>query len=375
MNKVFVYKQTTSVITIAILYVFMKRALLVGVLFCLIGVGRAHAASLYFDPSSATLNRGDIIKVAVRLDPDSGKCINAIDGVIKYSSNIQLVDVSRGDSIMSVWVQPPTIDKQKHTVSFAGGIPNGYCGRISGDPRLTNVVLDLMFQSPGFVVGKQTGSSTATVSFDPHTTAYLNDGQGTPAQLTYGSATFSLSKNAGGSLQNDWNTIVTADKTPPEPFAIQLNRTKSAFSNDYFITFNTTDKQSGIDHYEVMEEPLANQKLFLWGSTNAPWVRVRSPYVLKDQSLNSTIYVKAVDKAGNDYIATLVPDKSKRTLSPHMKLVYAVLATLAVIGLAIVGALGYFFVRWRRRRAAAANVELTDELQSGDETIESNEDI
>jgi len=34
---------------------------------------------------------------------------------------------------------------------------------------------------------------------------------------------------------------------------------------------------------------------------------VESPYLLKDQKLKSFIYVKAVDKAGNERIATLAP--------------------------------------------------------------------
>ncbi len=298
-----------------------KTSLLLGVLF--IGVfyaSSAHAASLYIDPAFSSLSRGDAITLSVRLDTDEKQeeCINAVDGVIKYSDNLVPVDTSVGDSIFSMWVEQPKIDKEKHTITFAGGIPNGYCGRIQGDPRLTNTVVKLIFRSPGFIVGgNPNGSSTAKVEFEPETTAYLNDGLGTKAQLGMYGATLDMSDKAGPVLKDDWHQEVLNDTAPPEQFSIDLHRDKFAFSNKYFIVFNTTDKQTGIDQYQVMEEPVSRLHAFEWGRANAPWVTARSPYILKDQSLNSIIRVKATDKAGNEYIATLVPDSNMRTLSPR----------------------------------------------------------
>ena len=47
------------------------------------------AASLYMDPNVAEINRGDTIKVSVRIDTAEDECINAVDGVVTYSENIQ----------------------------------------------------------------------------------------------------------------------------------------------------------------------------------------------------------------------------------------------------------------------------------------------
>jgi hypothetical protein len=359
----------------------MKRAVLLGALLFFIGVPQVHAASLYMDPASSTLSRGDTVKVAVRLDTAQDECINAVDAVIHYPSNIELVDASRGDSIMSVWLQSPTIDTTKRTISFAGGIPNGYCGRIAGDPMLTNTIIDLIFQSPGLVVSGANATTAAAVTFDPSTEVLLNDGKGTKAPLTTSGAVFDLKKGPGTSLRNDWDAVVNSDQTPPEPFAIDLERTPQAYDNHYFITFNTTDKQSGIDHYEVMEEPLKDQNLFQWGRANAPWIVAQSPYELTDQSLNSTIRVKAVDKAGNDYIATLVPDKSQRTLSQRMLINYVVLASLALLALFILAVGIYFAVRFTRRRRArnseqsltATETEVEDDYESTE--YEDEEDV
>lgn len=281
--------------------------------------GYSHAATLYINPAETEIRPGDTISLAVRLDTDEGECINAIDGVITYTENIVPVDISRGESIFPVWVEEPTIDRENREVTFAGGIPNGYCGRIEGDPSLTNVILELIFQAPGLSVGAENGD-TATVAFSPRTSALLNDGRGSEASLRSIGSTITVHDQPGSEVVDEWNPRVEADTQPPNPFSITLERDPSIFAGKYFIVFNTTDKQSGIDHYEVMEEPLDALDLFRFGAADAPWITVRSPYELEDQSLNSTIRVKAVDKAGNEYIATLVPDESMRGTSDREQL-------------------------------------------------------
>src|SRR5690606_16980494 len=152
-----------------------------------------------------------------------------------------------------------------------------------------------------------------------------------------------------GTNVSEWTDRVGADTIPPEKFTIYLERTPNAFSNDYYIVFNTTDKQSGIDHYEVIEEPLEDQMLFTWGAATAPWVKARSPYMLKDQSLNSTIRVRAIDKAGNEYIATLIPEESERSMSLQSKIMIALVATTVIVFVAAV----VFALFWYRRRTNA----------------------
>lgn len=346
--------------TVCYTYCYMER-----ILFFFIGVGifvfsatSVQAATLYMDPSSGEVKRGDTLVVSVRLDTDEGECVNTVDAVIHYSENIQPVDTSRGTSILSMWIEEPTIDTQNRTISFAGGIPNGYCGRIAGDPRLTNVVVDLLFRSPGLQIGSTESGKVATINFSDQTRVLLNDGFGTDAPTRLFGAQYTLSDRAGNRLINEWGDIVTSDNVPPEEFSISLQRTPNAFSNRHFIVFNTTDKQSGIDHYEVIEEPLESAFLFDWGANDAPWVRARSPYVLEDQSLNSTIRVKAIDKAGNEYIATLVPEESARGISGNGVLLLALIGAGLCIFLI---AAGVFVVLQKRRRREEVSDDYEDE--------------
>ncbi len=323
----------------------------------------ALAASLYIDPAKTSLDRGDAITLKVRLDVDeaAGECVNAVDGVVTFTKNISVEDVSVGDSIFNVWIEPPQINKEDNTVTFAGGIPNGYCGRIAGDPRLSNVIAKLVVRSPGFIIGG--GDETiAYVNFSDKSTAYLNDGRGTKAILnTYGS-TIELNSKPGSVIEDPWREEILADVIPPAQFSISLQKDEKAFSQKYYIVFNTSDKETGIDHYEVMEEPLTQFGSFQWGRADAPWVRARSPYILADQSLNSIIRVKALDKAGNEYIATLIPDETMRTLS------HSQITTLAAIiaGAVLVFALGFVGLwLWKRRKAAS--------MRSLDDNVDTNE--
>ena len=319
---------------------------------------QAQAASLYLDPAEASLNLGDVTAVSVRLnvDEETEECVNAVDGVLTYSEDIELIDISVGQSIFSMWVERPTINKEARTVTFAGGIPNGYCGRIDGDPQLTNVIAELIFRAPGDVAGRE--PSTARISFAETTTAYLNDGQGTAVRPATAGAALFLTNVPGATVVDPWQAAVAADTEPPAPFRILFEKNSTG---KYYIIFNTTDKQTGVAEYQVMEQPLEQFGTFTWGRANAPWIVAETPnhHILKDQSLNSVIYVKALDKAGNEYIATYIPDESLRTLSDTQKVGFGVL----IAGVLLLGfvAMILFLVAMRKRARKRALTSAVNE--------------
>lgn len=337
-------------------------------LFLLLGLtSNAEAASLYMDPSTATLNRGDAVTISVRLDTDeaAGECVNAIDGIITYDPSITPVDISVGKSIFPIWVEAPVINKEKHTITFAGGIPNGYCGRVQGDPNLTNTITELVFRAPGLQVGGGAERLKAHIGFAEGTTVYLNDGSGSKAPLqTYG-ADLALTDNIGSEIKDPWSGVVADDTISPEPFSITLEHDATTFNGKYYIVFNTTDKQTGLSHYEVIEETPSDSSLFRFGAANSPWVEARSPYVLKDQSLESVVRVRAVDKAGNTYIAAFVPDESLRTGYVTKQLLISAAAATVMVMLALI--FGYWFWRKRRQRVVGDSSD-SDKREDSEES-------
>ena len=138
----------------------------------------------------------------------------------------------------------------------------------------------------------------------------LNDGQGTKAEALYRGTDVIIGSGTG--TANAWLDEMRTDTTAPEPFTIELDREPTAYNGKYFIAWSTTDKQSGIDHYEVLETDPWKFGFFSFfnGERRAFWTRAESPYVLQDQNLRSKILVKAVDKIGNEQIAMLEPETS-----------------------------------------------------------------
>jgi len=89
----------------------------------------------------------------------------------------------------------------------------------------------------------------------------------------------------------------------------KIQRDPAIFDGKYFIVFYTTDKETGVDYYMVKEG-------------EREWKIAKSPYLLENQNLDEEIKVKAVDRAGNETIATFYPEKikEKETVRPKKEL-------------------------------------------------------
>ena len=332
------------------------------------------AATLYLDPSEASVSKGDSVLFTLRLDTTASECINSIDAVLNFDPGLQVADVSVGNSIFSLWVEPPTFDNDARTISLAGGIPNGYCGRIEGDPQITNTIAEIIFRIPSFSIGDSGVVPERSVTFSDTSNLYLNDGLGTAIKANTSGAKVLVDDSFSGGTDDEWTNRIREDTTPPKQFSITLTKDDSAFHGKYFIVFNTNDKQTGIDHYEVIEEPIKKDfgdfNFFSWGAATAPWKRATSPYVLEDQSLNSVIRVTALDKAGNEYVASLVPEESLRGLNSDAAILYVLLAFCVTVLLLV---LWLLWVHVKRRREHLEHLDTAKEHEKMESNNTDNE--
>jgi hypothetical protein len=239
-------------------------------------------SAIYFGTNQTAVAPGSTFDVGVFVDTD-GFDINAVEGVVTFPSAFaDVVAVSDGNSIVSLWVERPKAKCEAQCrVPFAGIFPGGFNGN---DAPIFKIVLR----------AKQEGSYQLTVEEER---VLLNDGLGTETEVREAPLTLAVSEEAGtvgevGEVEDD---------VPPEPFAPVVGQSTDVFRGAPFVSFATQDKQSGLDHYEVRESrPFFHTVL-------GKWVEAESPYRLNDTDLQSTIEVKAIDRAGNERLAELGP--------------------------------------------------------------------
>ncbi|MBZ9577880.1 hypothetical protein KJA13_02480 [Patescibacteria group bacterium] len=253
----------------------------------------AFAATLYLEPSQGEYQPEDTFIVKIKIDIEE-ECINTVKVDLKFSQEIlEAVDFSQGDSILTLWLETPQINQSEGLISFVGGVPAGYCGEIPGGVGESNLLGRIIFKV------QESGIKQAEVKFLHTSQVLLNDGLGTLAELSTKGVAYTISQERLGPAKDEWQQELEEDKIPPEPFEIEIHQDSAIFEGKYFIIFSTTDKQTGLSHFEFKEG-------------ERDWEKAESPYLLEDQSLKSIIKVKAVDKAGNERIAEYIPEIPKK---------------------------------------------------------------
>ncbi len=242
------------------------------------------AAELFFGSTGREVGVGQLVEFGVFLN-SQGETINAVEGEIVFPIDmVELRQIRDANSIISAWIEKPTEDENiKGKIHFSGIVPGGYTG---------NKGLLFSFIAEAKKLGSITISSL-------NEQILLSDGQGTPAKLARAPITI-YGTNTTSSL-----FLPPYDPDAPEIFTPTIGQDTNVFDGKYFIVFTTQDKGSGIKEYQVAEEHLWPwQKLFV----HTPgFVTSESPYILKDQSLQSTIYIKAIDNDGNERIIEIPP--------------------------------------------------------------------
>lgn len=272
----------------------------------------SFAARLYFVVPERAMHVGDVVPIDLMLDPE-GEDVNAVEGTVLVSDNLVIADVREEGSVIPLWVERPGA---KGTASaFSGVIPGGFRGVLGpfwegGHPGL---VYTLLLTA--------TDEGTARVTLGPSGRVYKNDGKGTEVSVTSEDATFTIV--VGETAQPE----PVADTTMPEEFTPEIASSKDIFDGAFFVAFAASDLESGIDHYEVSET---------WTARPGSFTRAESPYRLKDQRLHSYVHIKAVDRAGNERVVTLPPERPFPPYTPYVPWVLGILVVLLLLGAACV---------------------------------------
>ncbi len=258
---------------------------------------------MFFVSSKEKPAVGELFKVDLLLNTNEEN-INTVAGKINFPADLlELQEIRDGNSLVNLWVDKPMLAGAGQ-IPFSGITPGGYKGT-------SGLLFSLIFHV------LKSGSASLKLTEGQ---ALLNDGKGTEAQLSTPALSLQLAAKSTGQPVD----YTITDKTPPESFVPEIAQDKNIADNKWFVVFVAQDKDSGIDHYEIQENKNS--------SPNSTWQTATSPYILQDQSLQSYVYIKAVDKAGNVTVEQINP----KNVFPYKNLLVYGIILLAIIILGIV---------------------------------------
>ncbi len=268
-----------------------------------------QALTITVQPPQQPLQVGKTSLVKILLEnKDKTREINALEGKLKLSSPDDVVSIITGGSIFNLWPIKPSLDK--NIIAFAGGTQSGVFGgalnvfTIAIKPKTTEAI-QLDFEG---------------------VSAYLNDGLGTKVAVAGLPSKLSVLKTPNN--DDELSTLVSSDDLAPQSFNIDLGKDPTLYDGKYFISFYSSDNESGIKDYEVAESGFET-------------VKSGNVYVLQNQKLTSTVKVKAIDNAGNERIKTIKLNSGSNWLKTMMFVVLVIVA----------GLVGYLIIKIKRRKS------------------------
>ncbi len=254
----------------------MKKFLIIfGISFIFLNSAKAAEIELGL-PAEAVV--GQVLTLNVNID-QLKEPANGVSGALIYDpKTIKINKILDGGSVVSLWLKPIEIVLEGR-IEFAGITPGGL---ISG--KLFS--LELISGTEGLQSVKLQDLKLV-----------LNDGSGSSYMALDQEAKINFINT---STQNTTLALKAKDTTPPLPFTVEIVQDNTLFNNQWFAVFNAYDQDSGIAYYEIAES-LVNTR------DNLFWVKTQNPYLLKDQHRRSFVFVKAVDREGNETVMAVQP--------------------------------------------------------------------
>jgi hypothetical protein len=230
-----------------------------------------YGAEIRLDVNRSSIRTNEQFIVEVVLN--NFEMLNAVSGTIKFSEGFVVpIDVRTGNSVINFWLEEPHINS--NTITFSGITPGGFSGT-------QNHLFSVVFEAV----------SEGVAPLDLiDVLGLLNDGNGTEVAIDIYDSVVVIKPGDSTYLKE-----VYTDEDPPEPFSPEIVFDSPIFGGDPMLVFATQDKGSGIDHYEV------RKGIF------SLYIEADNPLRLSSFSVQRKIFVKAVDKYGNEQVVVVVP--------------------------------------------------------------------
>lgn len=252
------------------------------IFFALFSVSAARAAEIQLDAKNQSFAQGEEFLVNVFLNTEE-ESINAVEGGLLFPTDLlEMREIRDGNSVINFWIEKPHT-LQSGIIAFSGITPGGLSGA-------KEILFSVIFRA------KKEGVGAIEIR---DMKALLNDGKGTEAKTEILNLEFRILKPDGHIPYSIFH--IPPDTVPPENFKPEISRDLNLFEDKWFLVFTAQDKGAGVERYEVKETRQKFLKIF------SKWSPAENLYILKDQKLRSYIFVKAIDKVGNERVAKIEP--------------------------------------------------------------------
>lgn len=232
-------------------------------------------------PEKTSLGEEFLVRVFVDTE---GDVLNALSGFVPVNTEaFSLERLYDGESVVSVWIDRPFFDERTGRVNFSGFTPGGFVGK------------HIVFS---FVVKAKKSNVLEMKVMDG--VALKNDGEGSSASVISLRGKTTVSQNVSTS------TVVFADSDIPEVFKPVISQSELMFEGKPFVSFATLDKGSGIDRYEYTYA--------FFTPRASSWKETESPFELESQGFSKRIFIKAIDRMGNERVVSIVGPTYYRTI-------------------------------------------------------------
>lgn len=236
--------------------------------------------------------------------------LNALEGTVLYpQSLLKVKEIRDGASMINLWVDKPGVVAPGE-IKFSGITPGGFTG--------PNVNIFTIVFSPINVGGAPLSIGGIKL--------LLNDGLGTQVVPTINNTEIKIVPG-----DSSVTTETLLDTELPEDFTPLIDSDPNIYDGKLFLVFSTQDKLSGIHEYKVREGSFSLYK------------SAESPFLLKDQTLSKKIFVKAIDKSGNERVAVVYPKNTEQSYRENVLLAILITVLLTMLVVKKIN-------KWRRKR-------------------------
>ncbi len=196
-----------------------------------------EAATISFSPSSGSYKVGQTFSVGVYVG-SGDQAMNAVEGVIAFPRDlVEVTALSKGGSILNLWVQEPTYSNTNGTVSFEGIVYNpGFTGSVGK-------IITITFRAKA--------SGTAAVSFS-NGSVLANDGAGTNILSQLGRGNYTI-----GDGEVKPPTTIPLPQAPKVTSATHPDQSKWYANNNPTFEWSLSSDITGVniltDHEEATD--------------------------------------------------------------------------------------------------------------------------